>query len=149
ETIGVLKTLGASRAVVFGIYLTQIGVLAVFGVVLGLIMGAGLPVLAGPLLSQQLPVPAAFTVYWDPIFEAAIYGMLTALIFTLWPLARAIDIRAAGLFRDEIDGGQKFPRWYYLVVIIGLVVLLVGLAAWFSAVPRLALWSAFGVMAAL
>ncbi len=149
ETIGVLKTLGASRSVVFGIYLTQIGVLAVLGVVLGLIMGAGIPVLFGPLLSEQLPVPANFTIYWEPIFEAAIYGMLTALIFTLWPLARAIDIRAAGLFRDEIDESQKFPRWYYLVIIAGLIALLVGLAAWFAAVPKLALWSAFGVMMAL
>ena len=149
ETIGVLKTLGASRSVVFGIYLTQIGVLAVLGVAIGLVMGAGIPVLAGPLLAEQLPVPANFTIYWEPIVEAAIYGMLTALIFTLWPLARAIDIRAAGLFRDEIDEGQKFPRWYYLVIIAGLVALLVGLAAWFAAVPKLALWSAFGVMMAL
>ncbi len=149
ETIGVLKTLGASRAMVFGIYLTQIGVLAVLGVVIGLILGAGLPVLAGPFLAEQLPVPAAFTIYWQPIVEAAIYGMLTALIFTLWPLARAIDIRAAGLFRDEIDEGQKFPRWYYLVIIAGLVALLVWLATWFAAVPKLALWSAFGVIVAL
>ncbi|OUS07106.1 drug:proton antiporter [Rhodobacterales bacterium 52_120_T64] len=149
ETIGVLKTLGASRGTVFGIYLAQIGVLAVLGVAIGLILGAGIPVLAGPLLAEQLPVPANFTVYWEPIFEAAIYGMLTALIFTLWPLSRAIDIRAAGLFRDEIDEGRKLPRWYYLVVIIGLVALLVGLAAWFAAVPKLALWSAFGVIVAL
>jgi putative ABC transport system permease protein len=149
ETIGVLKTLGASRSVVFGIYLTQIGVLAVLGVAIGLIMGAGIPVLAGPLLAEQLPVPANFTIYWEPIVEAAIYGMLTALIFTLWPLARAIDIRAAGLFRDEIDEGQKFPRWYYIMIVTGLVALLVGLAAWFAAVPKLALWSAFGVMMAL
>ena len=149
ETIGVLKTLGASRSVVFGIYLTQIGVLAVLGVMIGLIMGAGIPVLFGPLLSEQLPVPANFTIYWEPVVEAAIYGMLTALIFTLWPLARAIDIRAAGLFRDEIDEGQKFPRWYYMLIIAALVALLVGLAAWFAAVPKLALWSAFGVMMAL
>ena len=149
ETIGVLKTLGASRAVVFGVYLTQIGVLAVLGVAIGLILGAGVPVLAGPLLAEQLPVPANFTVYWEPIAEAAIYGLLTALIFTLWPLARAVDIRAAGLFRDEIDEEQRFPRWYYMVVIAGLVALLVGLAAWFAAVPKLALWSAFGVLMAL
>ena len=149
ETIGVLKTLGASRAVVFGVYLTQIGVLATLGIVIGLILGAGIPILAGPFLADQLPVPADFTIYWAPIVEAAIYGMLTALIFTLWPLARAIDIRAAGLFRDEIDEGRKFPRWYYLVVIAALIALLVGLAAWFAAVPKLALWSAFGVMMAL
>ena len=149
ETIGVLKTLGASRAMVLAIYLTQIGVLATLGVAIGLILGAGIPVLVGPLLAQQLPVPANFTIYWEPIVEAAIYGMLTALIFTLWPLARAIDIRAAGLFRDEIDEGQKFPRWYYMLIIAGLVALLVGLSTWFAAVPKLALWSAFGVIMAL
>ena len=149
ETIGILKTLGASSRVIFGIYLTQIGILAALGIMIGLILGAGLPVLVGPIISSQLPVPANFTIYWTPIFEAAIYGLLTALIFTLWPLARAVEIRAAGLFRDEIDEGQKLPSRNYLVIIAVLVVLLIGLAAWFAAVPKLALWSAFGVIMAL
>ena len=149
ETIAVLKTLGASSRTIFAIYLIQIGVLAVIGIAIGLVIGAGIPVLFGPMIAAQLPVPADFSFYAAPIVEAALYGLLTALIFTLWPLARAIDIRAAGLFRDEIDAEQKFPRWYYMVIIAGLVGLLVGLATLFAAVPKLALWSAFGVMAAL
>lgn len=149
ETIGILKTVGASSRTIFGIYLTQIGILALLGILIGLVLGAGIPVLLGPVISQQLPVPANFTIYWPPIFEAALYGFLTALIFTLWPLARAVEIRAAGLFRDEIDETQNRPRWFYQVIVIVLVALLIGLATWFAAVPKLALWSAFGVIMAL
>ncbi len=149
ETIGILKTLGASSRVILGVYLTQIGVLAVLGVLLGVILGAGVPIVFGPLLAAELPVPANFTIYWQPVIEAAIYGLLTALIFTLWPLTRVIDIRATVLFRDGIDDTQRFPRWYYVAVVLALVVLLIALAAWFAAVPNLALGSAFAVIVAL
>ena len=148
-TIATLKTLGATRNMIFAIYLMQITALAVVGVTAGLLMGGGIPALLGPMFAQTLPVPAHFGIYSGPLIEAAIYGMLTALIFTIWPLARAVDIRAAGLFRDEADATRHWPRWYYILGVATLVALLIGLAAWFSGIPTLALWSAFGVLLAL
>ena len=56
---------------------------------------------AAPLAAGRLPVPAEFGLYPRPLAEAALYGLLTALVFSLWPLARVRDIRPAALFRDE------------------------------------------------
>ncbi|MEX0349462.1 MAG: ABC transporter permease [Paracoccaceae bacterium] len=148
-TIATLRTLGADRNTVFGVYFIQIGVLSVLGIGIGLVIGAGAPLALGPLIQSRLPIPADFTIYPAPLGEAAIYGILTALIFTLWPLARTEDIRPATLFRDAVTGLQGLPRKRYVfATLIGLAAL-VGLAAWFSGSARLTLWTAGGLCGAL
>ena len=109
-TIATLKTLGATGATVFAVYLIEIGLLALAGVAIGLVLGAALPLLAAPLAGPRLPVPAEFGLYPRPLAEAALYGVLTALVFSLWPLARARDVRPAALFRDEAAPVRGRPR---------------------------------------
>lgn len=147
-TIATLKTLGARARTIFATYLLQIGVLAVVGIAAGVALGAALPLLVSPFVADTLPVPAEFGLYAEPLAEAALYGLLTAMIFTIWPLARAVDIRAAALFRDAI-GGNRLPRLPYAAAVLALVVALIASAAALSDMPRIALWSAFGVIAAL
>ncbi len=147
--IATLKTLGASSATIFTVYLVQIGVLAILGITIGLVLGVGLPIVLGPLFGDSLPVPARFAVYPEPVFEAGTYGILTALIFTVWPLGRAINIRAASLFRDGTSTTRRMPRWYFVVLVGVLSAALIATAAAFSGVPKLTLWSAGGVLVAL
>ncbi len=149
ETIATLKTLGATSATIFGTYLIQIGLLAALGIAIGMAIGAIIPIAIGPAFADQLPIPVSFTIHPMPLLEAAIYGTLTALIFTIWPLAKAIDIRAAGLFRNVFDSQKSRPRWYFIAIVVGLTATLVGLATWFSGTERLALWSAAGVIGSL
>jgi putative ABC transport system permease protein len=149
ETIATLKTLGASGSVIFTVYLTLIGGLAALGVVLGLALGAVLPLIAAPFIEGRLPVPIDIGVYPRPLLEAAVYGLLTAFIFALWPLARARDIRAASLFRGWAGDGRRLPRPVYLVALAVMAAGLVGLASGLSAAPRLAFAMAVGVMGAL
>ncbi len=149
ETIATLKTLGATSATIFGTYLIQIGLLAILGIAIGLAIGAIIPIAIGPAFAEQLPIPVSFSIQPMPLLEAATYGVLTALIFTIWPLAKAIDIRAAGLFRDVFDGAKSRPRWYFIAIVLGLTALLIGLATWFSGTERLALWSAAGIVGSL
>ncbi|TDK42218.1 ABC transporter permease [Antarcticimicrobium luteum] len=149
QVIATLRTLGADRATIFQTYFLQIGALALLGIALGLALGGGLPVLMGPLIGAQLPVPAIFTLYPRPLGEAALYGVLTALVFTLWPLARTEDVRAATLFREALSGARLLPAPRYLAVIAAALALLIGLAAWFSGTLRLTLWTAGGIAGAL
>ncbi|MEM7269779.1 MAG: FtsX-like permease family protein [Pseudomonadota bacterium] len=149
ETIATLKTVGAKGSGIFMIYLIQIGVLTVIGVALGLALGAGLPALLGPMLESLLPVPALFALYFKPIFEASVYGSLTALLFALWPLARTREVRAAALFRDIADGSFKWPRASDIVLIAVVAALLIAAALWFSGVWILAAWFMAGVAGAL
>ncbi|MSU89696.1 FtsX-like permease family protein [Rhodobacteraceae bacterium 2CG4] len=148
-TIATLKTVGAQGGTIFAIYLMQIGVLALAGVGLGLVLGAGIPWLFAPVIEARLPVPAEFGLYSAPLAEAAFYGLMTALIFTLWPLARARRIRAAGLFRDVTEADRHLPSRRFIALIAALAGVLIAAATWLSDMEFLALWSAAGVLAVL
>ncbi|CUH40329.1 lipoprotein releasing system, transmembrane protein, LolC/E family [Jannaschia seosinensis] len=147
--IATLKTLGAEGRVIFAAYMMQIAVLAALGIFLGLILGTLIPLAAGPFIEARLPVPVALGVHPGPLAEAALYGALTALIFTLWPLARTEQVRAASLFRDATGPARGWPRRRYLVALGLSLAVLVGLSAWLSGIPTLALWSAGGILVAL
>ena len=149
EVIATLKTLGAGSGVIFWVYFLQIGVLSVLGITLGLLLGAALPFAFAPIIAAQLPLPADITVHAEPLFEAALYGILTALIFTLWPIARTEDIRPAALFRDGAAARRFWPSWPYTILTLALVGLLLLTAVSYASVPKLALWTFGGIVAAL
>ena len=148
-TIATLKTLGASRATIFATYALQIGALALLGIALGLALGAAIPLALAPVIEARLPIPAAFALYPGPLAEAALYGLLAAALFTLWPVARTEDIRAATLFRDALAAGRLLPAPRYLVATALLLALLVGAAIVFSGSWRLTLLTAGGIAGAL
>ena len=149
SVIATLRTLGAERRTIFQTYFIQIGILSVVGIAIGLILGALLPLLLAPLIEDRLPVPATFAIYLQPLAEAAVYGTLTAFIFTLWPLARAEDVRAATLFRDSLSSRTSLPASKYAATTALALCLLIGLAGWFSDTYRLTLYTAGGITGAL
>ncbi len=149
DTIATLKTLGATGNTIFVIYLTLIGLMGLLGITLGLALGAMIPAFLGPLLADKMPVPALFAIYPEPLFEAALYGTLAMLAFSIWPLARARDIRASGLFRDQTDTHVRLPRLQYILATALIAALLIGSAAYLSDLTKLTLWFAFGILIAL
>ncbi|WP_172298461.1 ABC transporter permease [Pseudoruegeria sp. HB172150] len=148
SVIATLKTLGAETGTIFLAYAFQIGGLTLLGLVLGLALGAALPLVLRPLIEAQLPIPAVFGVHVEPLAEAALYGALAAALFTLWPLARTEQVRAAALYRDGAQGGAVWPRWPYIVATGALLAALVAAAAELSGLERLTLWSAAGIFGA-
>ncbi|MEZ5750728.1 MAG: FtsX-like permease family protein [Paracoccaceae bacterium] len=147
--IATLKTLGAEGRTIFTVYFLQIGVLTLLGVVAGLVLAVGVVFAATPLVAANLPVPIASGIYPLPLIEAATYGILTALVFTLWPLARVERVRAAALFRGIGAEGRAWPRALPMIGIVLSAVALVGAAVWFSGLWQLALGAAGGIAAAL
>ncbi|MGA0542096.1 ABC transporter permease [Neotabrizicola sp. VNH66] len=146
-TIATLKTLGASSGLIFRTFLIQIAALAAVGIAAGLALGAGLPALLAPVIEASLPFPAEIGLSPRALAEAGFYGAMTALIFTLLPLARAERTRAAALYRGAT--GRVWPRKRWIATLLGLVVVLLTVVVWASGLPELALGAAFGVMAAL
>ncbi|MAB13837.1 ABC transporter permease [Parvibaculum sp.] len=132
SVIATFKCLGAPGSLIFRIYLLQVMALAMVGIVLGLAVGAAAPFIVDAVAGNMIPVPADLRVYPGPLALAAAYGVLTALAFAIWPLARARDVPATGLFRDIIAPMRRFPpRRYILAVGLALgvlAVLAVGLA---------------------
>ncbi len=108
-TIATLKCLGASSGLVFRIYLLQILVLAGIGSLLGLAIGQAAPWLLSALLAPVLPVRVVTGWYPLPLLIALGAGLLTALAFAIWPLARARAISPAGMFRALIAPPARWP----------------------------------------
>jgi len=126
-TIATMKCLGAPAVLVFRIYLLQVAALALVGISFGLAVGAFLPLVGLWVAAAWLPVQPVVALYPLPLALAAAFGFLTALTFALWPLARARDVSAAGLFRDLVAPIRARPRRSDAVLVAAGVVALAGL----------------------
>ena len=138
--IATLRCLGASQATVFAIALIQVMALAALGVLIGVIAGAALPVLATLLLSDVLPVPPVLGFFPRPLGLAALFGLLTAATFALWPLGRAMRIPGAALFRDAMVQTRARPPASLIAANIALALTLVALVVATSEDRTFALW---------
>lgn len=147
--IATLKTLGATGGTIFAVYFLQIAALTALGIAAGLALGAAVPALLAPLFQARVPVPFTVGLYPAPLLEAALYGALTALVFTLWPLARVERVRAAALYRGLGSEARARPRAVWLLATALALAALVGAAAWFAAAWQLALATAAGIAGAL
>ena len=114
RTVATLRCLGASAGLILRVFLLQVGLLCLAGVAIGVVVGAAAPVAGLLLFGDLLPVPASAGIYPGPLALAALYGVLTAGAFALWPLARAAQIPGAALFRDALlpaGRGVPAPVW--------------------------------------
>ncbi len=127
ETIATLKCLGASSRFIFRIHYMQVLALALLGSLVGLVLGFGGAVVASQFLATALPVPAVVTFQAGPLVLAISFGLLTATLFAIWPLARARETPAASLFRDVVSK-RRWPRPQYLIIILLTFLCLVALA---------------------
>jgi putative ABC transport system permease protein len=100
--IAILKSVGATGADVFTIYLVQVIALAVLGALPGLAVGAALPFLIVWGFGAVLPLPIAPALHAGGLALALLYGLLTAVAFALWPLGRAHDVPVSAPTRGFI-----------------------------------------------
>lgn len=126
-SVAVMKSLGASRALVAGIYLTQTMGLALVGSVVGALAGLGVVSLGAGPLAERIGVPLGQGLYVLPVLLAVAYGLLIALIFAVWPLSAVGRIRPARLFRGYADPGARRPGLWAVGVCLASAVLLLGL----------------------
>jgi putative ABC transport system permease protein len=138
-SIATLKSLGAPGGQVVMLYLTQVMMIAVLGIGIGLLVGAALPFIVTGLFGHLLPIPIQPTLAWTELGVALLYGVLTALVFALPPLGRAHDVPVSGLFRDQVDPERRWPRKRYLATLALSVTALVSLAVLAAYDRRIAL----------
>ncbi len=146
RSIATLRCLGASGGLVFAVAAIQVMALAALGILAGVIVGALLPFAAAGLL----PVEPVTGIFPRPLALAALYGLLIAAAFALWPLARAMRIPGAALFRDPMLPTRVRPSGWLLAVNLLLAAALVGLTVATADDRRFALWfcvAALGTLA--
>ncbi|MBX4926836.1 ABC transporter permease [Rhizobium binae] len=127
-TIASFKCLGAPAAVVVLIYLFQISIIALGGIMIGLVVGALSPIFAAQFLAQFLPVSTAPTLYPGALLLAALFGILTTLAFAILPLGHAREVPATALFREQGFEARRLPSWPYILLAAFFMAALAGLA---------------------
>ncbi|MFT3673982.1 ABC transporter permease [Aestuariivirga sp.] len=156
SSIATLKCIGISNRNVTGLFLTEIILVGLIGIAIALGIGAAAPFVMKALFGDVLPLPLATSISWQPLFFAALLGLLVTLAAASLPLARIGRIQGAALFRSSVvdTGGRpslkglavtaalmlttalvilaNFPdvrvTGYYLLGLVGAFILLAGLA---------------------
>ena len=147
-TIATLKCLGAPGRLIFKVYLIQILLLAALGTVVGLVIGAVAPMLVAHLIGDALGWNAVIGLYPIPLITAAVFGLLTALTFSLWSLGRARDVAPASLFRSVVAPAKGKLGTGMTVSVIAAGLLLAALVILTAVDQKIALFFVAGALIA-
>ena len=115
EVIATFKCLGATSRLVLLVYLIQALLLASVGIAIGLLIGALTPALLAALYADALPITLAVEPHPMPLIAAALAGLLTMVLFVLWPLGRAASVSPAVLMRAHLTEERERSPWPYAV----------------------------------
>ncbi|WP_439273121.1 ABC transporter permease [Pseudochrobactrum sp. HB0163] len=148
SVIATFKSLGAPADFVVLIYLCQICLIALIGIAAGLVFSLVLSAGAIYGLSSYLPVGHNMQFYPQALILAAVFGIITTLIFALLPLGRARIIPATSLFRQKgFDQGGRRPV-FYMIAAGFLLLALIALVLFFVEDQRIAGVFIIGAIAA-
>ncbi|HBP88720.1 MAG TPA: FtsX-like permease family protein [Nitrospirales bacterium] len=153
--IATLKTLGADSSQIIRLYLTQSlflgGIGSLLGVLVGVVLHRGLPLLLQGIIPETMPMSPTVA----PILRGIVLGILATLAFSLWPLLAIRHVSPALVYRQAVDHSQdinntqsRLTRWLtflqhwwndraQLMVSIGIMVGVTGLAMWQAHSPAL------------
>ncbi len=149
RTIATMKSLGGGNRTILSIFLVQILAITLVGIALGLAAGLAIPALLKAAYGAMLPIPAVVTISWTSLLSAAGYGLLVAVLFSLWPLGKAETISPAVLFRDQVGQDSARPRWPIVIATAATAGLIAAIAVLTSETPKIALYFAGAMLAIL
>lgn len=144
DHIATMKCLGATRRLIFSTYLMQILLLGICASSAGLLAGAALPWLLAQIFGSTFPLPLEpgfFPTVW---VTSSLFGLLTALLFSLRELGAACQVTPASLFRSYSAADNSGPgvRIWALLFLTASGLVTVALVS--SADKRLAFWFMLG-----
>lgn len=154
RSIATMKALGATGPRILVHFLTQVMLLTLAGIVLGLLLGTLLTMVILPILGSLLGLSLPPVVDTVTLWTAAGFGLLTGFAFGYLPLRRAEKLKPALLFRSAGSAVEGGLDWRDLIkpglwLPLGLAALgIYALAAITTNRPLLVLWYALGVLAA-
>jgi putative ABC transport system permease protein len=146
KIIAAFKSLGATSRVIFGLHLVQVMLVAALGIAVGIALGLLIPFGLTAMIGDVLPIRADIAVGPRSLLTGLAYGVLVSLLFALWPLGRAEQVRAAVLFRDEVAPEPQLPHWRIILLTLAVAAALLLLAIFTSEVRVLALYYCLGVV---
>ncbi len=126
QTIAILKTAGAESSTIIQTYVLQATILGLVGSLVGLGIGVllqqSLPGVIAALMASDLLDQLGFSqggleLPLAPLAKGLALGILSTLLFTLWPLLTIRDVKPARIFRREVTplalSNESNPtRWW-------------------------------------
>ncbi|MEQ1794944.1 MAG: FtsX-like permease family protein [Nitrospira sp.] len=118
-TIAILKTVGADSSTIIKTYAAQALLLGLAGSVTGLALGIGLEHSVPWVLStwfssdmlDQIGFTSGFSLHsWQPLGKGLALGLLTTLLFTLWPLLAIRSVKPVALLRHDALSAEPTPN---------------------------------------
>lgn len=104
DTIAVLRCLGASRPLVFGIYLAQAAALGLLAAVAGAALGVVVQLLLPGLVKSLLPLDVTVRLELPAILAGLGIGVAVALLFALRPLLEVRLVSPLQALRRPFEG---------------------------------------------
>jgi putative ABC transport system permease protein len=127
-SLATLRALGLRDGRLAAMVLLQILMLALLASAVGVALGMGLALAGAQLAADKLPVTLLLQGLWQPAGVALLFGVLTALAFSLPALGRALSVSPATLFRGVEGQALHVPRrawWLTAAVATATLALLV------------------------
>lgn len=115
RTLAAFKVLGASQRLILWSVFLEVAIMAGIGIAAGLAIAVAIPALAAPLLKAALPVNLDLGIYPQALATSALFGILAALPFILWPLGRAMEVRPAEFLRENVENRPALPPFAFRV----------------------------------
>ncbi|GGD55281.1 ABC transporter permease [Lacimicrobium alkaliphilum] len=101
DPVAIMKTLGASGAMVRKIYLLQVIFIATLGIVIGSLLGFSAQYVVAELIAEKVPV-ALDNWHWRPFFIAIFTGVVCAMLFSLYPLMKLFSVPPLRVLRRDL-----------------------------------------------
>ncbi|MCM3563842.1 ABC transporter permease [Hydrogenophaga intermedia] len=109
-TLATLRALGLRDGRLAAFVLLQVLLLALLASAAGVLLGVALALAGAQLAADRLPVSFLLQGLWQPALLALMFGLLTALAFSLPALGRALSVSPAVLFRGIEGAALRTPR---------------------------------------
>ncbi|MEM9263420.1 MAG: hypothetical protein AAGA22_07565, partial [Pseudomonadota bacterium] len=124
SSIAALKALGVDGNVIGVSYALQLGLLASFGAIVGVALGAASPFLLDLVAGDRIPLPQVLGFYAAPAFKAFALAIMSAVIFASPALGQARTTPPSVLFRSNLHAGKsKIPMREKLITAGAIVAL--------------------------
>ncbi|MCY7295190.1 ABC transporter permease [Alteromonas sp. a30] len=101
DPVAIFKTLGASKKLVQKVYLLQVLLVTVLGIVIGCAMGFVIQQVVVWAIADQVPV-AVQAWFWGPVWIAIFTGLVCAVLFSVYPLMRLFSVPPLRVLRKDL-----------------------------------------------
>lgn len=118
QAVAAMKCVGASSRLIITAYLMQVLILAAAGCVIGSVAAVGVTSFGSAFLADTFKLAVSGSVQFPALLTASAFGLLTAVLFSVGPLAAAGAVAPSRLFR-----GYAVPLSVHYTLRRSLVVL--------------------------